>query len=127
MNLCREILLLTIADCFTVIHLCLTSASRGVQFWLPTLIANFGLTSSPAQSQLLNIPVAAVSLVVNLATGWFLDTDTRVPRPAIMIGALISLIGVYVGLMFCESSAGLYALILLAFVPNSVSLVLIRH
>lgn len=108
------------ADCFTLLQISLISASRGVQFWLPSLIANFNLTSSPAQSQLLNIPVAFVALFSALAAGWFLDNDTRVPRPLLMIGALVIMIGLYLGLMFATNTGALYALILLTFVPATV-------
>lgn len=88
---------------------------------MPTLISDFKLTSSTATSQLLNIPVAVIALITSIATGWFLDNDTRVPRPAIMIGSIITLAGLYFGLIFCRVSGALYALILLSFIPVSVS------
>lgn len=108
-------------DLFTLAQLSLTSASFGVAFWMPSLIADFGLTTTTATSQLLNIPVAVIALLTSIATGFFLDNDTRVPRPAIMIGAMITLAGLYFGLIFCRVSGALYALILLSFVPVSVS------
>jgi hypothetical protein len=81
-----------VEDGFTAIQIFLNSAQYGVAFWLPTLIAGFGLTST-ANSQLLNIPVAGVYIIGALSQAWILDNTTRIPKPAMMLGYLFILAG----------------------------------
>lgn len=92
------------------------AATTGVSFWLPTLIAGFGLTTT-ASSQLLNIPPAALYIIFALSIAWIADNDTRVPKPLYMITGMIVLSLFYVGLMLCTDKGGLYALIMLAYIP----------
>lgn len=72
----------------------INSAQYGVAFWLPTLVAGFGLTS-PTNSQLLNIPTAVVYIIAALAQGWILDNTTRIPKPAMMLTYAAVMAGEY--------------------------------
>ncbi|WVQ67112.1 uncharacterized protein L199_005307 [Kwoniella botswanensis] len=98
---------------FSFFALCMNSSLYGLSFWLPTIISSFGLTKGP-KSQLLNIPSAVVSIISSLSLSWWLDHDTRIPRPLFMLSGATALIGTFLGMIFCKSSGGLYALILLA-------------
>ncbi|WWC71968.1 uncharacterized protein I206_105927 [Kwoniella pini CBS 10737] len=98
---------------FSFFALCMNSSLYGLAFWLPTIINSFGLTKGP-KSQLLNIPSAVISIISSLSLSWILDNDTKIPRPIFMLSGATGLIGVFLGMIFCKSSGGLYALILLA-------------
>ena len=95
----------------------MASVSYGISFWLPTIVASFGLTSGPS-TQLLNIPTAVAFIVFTLSTAWFLDHDTRVPRPIVVYTGALFLIGMLIGMIFCRSKAGLYVLIIVGRFPS---------
>ncbi|ORY22849.1 MFS general substrate transporter [Naematelia encephala] len=98
---------------FALFNLCMASCNYGLSFWLPTIISSFGL-SHGATTQLLNIPTAAAFIIVTLAIAYFMDHNTRVPKPVIIYSGATGLIGMFVGMIFCKSKAGLYVLIILA-------------
>ncbi|RSH84130.1 uncharacterized protein EHS24_005633 [Apiotrichum porosum] len=98
---------------FSFSQMCTNSALYGLSFWLPTIITSFGLTQGP-KSQLLVIPSAVVYIVTAILLAWFLDNDTRVPRPLLAFTGCFALIGIYVGMIVCKSKPGLYVLIIFA-------------
>lgn len=98
---------------FALFQLSANSALYGVQFWLPSIIASFNLSKGP-KTQLLVIPPAVVYIGASILFAWFIDTDTRVPRPLLAFAGAISLVGFYVGMIVCKSSAGLYVLIIVS-------------
>ncbi|KAI5480543.1 MFS general substrate transporter [Pseudohyphozyma bogoriensis] len=101
---------------FTLMCLLINSAAYPLQFWLPSIITAFGFTGA-AQSQLLNIPPAVVYLAAGIAGGYLSDHSVRLSRPLIVIINCVLAIGLFAGLAFCRSNAGLYALICLASIP----------
>jgi len=58
-----------------------------------------------------------VYIIAALGQGWILDNTTRVPKPAMMLGYLAVMAGLFFGLIFCTSPAGLYTLIVLIYIP----------
>lgn len=92
----------------------MASVSYGISFWLPTtILSQIGLTSGP-RTQLLNIPTAVLSIICTLTTSWFIDRDTRIPRPVIIYCACLCLISCFMGVIFCTNSVDLYLLIMVS-------------
>jgi len=98
---------------FAAFQLCTNSALYGVAFWLPSIVSSFGLSTGP-RTQLLVIPPAVVSIGASILFAWFVDTDTRIPRPVLAFTGSLALIGFYVGMIVCKSKAGLYVLIIVS-------------
>ncbi|RSH80782.1 hypothetical protein EHS25_007118 [Saitozyma podzolica] len=85
----------------------------GMSFWLPTIVSGFGLTgTSVSASTLLLIPPAVLYIITSVGFGYYLDRQTAVPKPAFMLGAVVVMIGLFFGLIFCQSPIGLYVLIM---------------
>ena len=82
-------------------------------FWLPSIVSSFGLSTGP-KPQLLVLPPAVVSIGASILFAWFVDTDTRIPRPLMAFAGALALIGFYVGMIVCKSKAGLYVLIIVS-------------
>lgn len=53
-------------------------------------------------------------IVTAILLAWFLDNDTRVPRPLLAFTGCFALIGIYVGMIVCKSKPGLYVLIIVS-------------
>jgi uncharacterized membrane protein YiaA len=63
-------------------------------------------------------------IITSVCFGYYLDRQTAVPKPAFMLGAVIVMIGewafrheltrlgLFFGLIFCQSPVGLYVLIM---------------
>jgi hypothetical protein len=97
------------------------TGTAGYSFWLPTIIAGFGFTST-ANSQLLNIPPAAVYIISAACISFYLDRQYRVPRPVFMFGSTIAMLGIFGGLIALKKTqkAPIYALILLFSIPSAI-------
>ncbi|GAA5900218.1 hypothetical protein JCM6882_002277 [Rhodosporidiobolus microsporus] len=105
---------------FTGIQMFSNLGTYGLQWWLPTTIASFGLTGSTASSQLLNIPPAAVGIIVSLFFAWLSDRTFKFPRPMYLILSKVVCIGAFIGLTLVTSKPALYALIIIATTGSSI-------
>ncbi|GAA6034409.1 hypothetical protein JCM8097_002711 [Rhodosporidiobolus ruineniae] len=104
---------------FTGIQMFSNLGTYGLQWWLPTVIASFGFTTTQS-SQLLNIPPAAVGIIVALTFAWLSDRTFSVPRPIYLIVSKIVCIGAFIGLTVVTNKPALYALIIIATTGSSV-------
>ncbi|EIM81962.1 MFS general substrate transporter [Stereum hirsutum FP-91666 SS1] len=96
------------------------TGTSGYSFWLPTIIAGFGFTTTE-RAQLLNIPPAIVYIVATASMAYVVDNTFRFPRPGYQIMSMLALIGFFVGLTVLDTThkAGLYTLILLTSMPHA--------
>jgi hypothetical protein len=92
----------------------------GLSWWLPTIIASFGFTSTQS-SQLLLIAPAAVGIVVALTTAAIIDRTFTIPRPAYVLVSKAVVIGAFIGLTLVTNKPALYALIIIATTGSYVS------
>ncbi|ORY35300.1 MFS general substrate transporter [Naematelia encephala] len=97
------------------------TGTAGYSWWLPTIIAGFGFTST-ANSQLLNIPPAAIYIIAAAVSSYYVDRQYRIPRPVFQLAAMIMMIGLFAGLTVLPptSKGPLMALILLFGIPSAV-------
>jgi hypothetical protein len=70
--------------------------------WLPTIVASFGFTTT-ASSQLLNIPPAAVGIIVSLGAAYAIDHSFQIPRPVYLLVSKALCIGAFIGLTVVTS------------------------
>ncbi len=85
----------------------------GLSFWLPSIIAAFGFTTTQS-SQLLNIPPAAVAIGAGVFFAWLSDRTHKVPRPLYMLGAEVFVIASFLVLALVKDKPVLYAFTLIA-------------
>ncbi|KAK4684453.1 hypothetical protein P7C73_g5723, partial [Tremellales sp. Uapishka_1] len=107
----REVLSSPLLYAYSLLGMCYNSGVTGLGFWLPTIVQGFGLTTK-ANSQLLSIPPAVVSIVSSLGLAFWLDHDHRIPKPVYIYVGAVGIIAMFAGMIFCESKGGLYALLL---------------
>ncbi|KAK0219920.1 MFS general substrate transporter [Armillaria fumosa] len=106
---------------FSFILLCQQTGIAGYTFWLPSIIADYGFTTT-ANAQLLNIPPAVIYIVSALS---FACKVFKIPRPVYMLVSLVFLIGTFIGLAVCRNNSGLLTLILLTAIPYAAYQVMI--
>ncbi|KAG7448395.1 MFS general substrate transporter [Guyanagaster necrorhizus] len=104
---------------FSLIMLCQQTGIAGYTFWLPSIIAGYGFTTT-TNAQLLNIPPAAIYIISALGFAWISDHTFKIPRPVYMLVSLVVLIGTFIGLTVCRNNAGLLTLILLTAIPYAI-------
>ncbi|KAK0482181.1 MFS general substrate transporter [Armillaria novae-zelandiae] len=109
---------------FSFILLCQQTGIAGYTFWLPSIIAGYGFTTT-TNAQLLNIPPAVIYIISALSFAWISDHSFRIPRPVYMLVSLVLLIGTFIGLAVCRNNAGLLTLILLTAIPYAAYQVMI--
>jgi len=97
---------------FTLCWAFFTVGSSGLQFYLPTVIADLGFTTV-ARSQLLNIPTAVLTIGFIAAFGLWADT-ARLPRPLFPLSFLIVIMACYSVLFTFPSTGAVYATSILA-------------
>lgn len=98
---------------FTSLQTFQSIGTYGLSFWLPSLIAAFGFTTTQS-SQLLNIPPAAVSILAGIFFAWISDRTHRIPRPVYMLVSELGVIGSFCVLALVKNKPVLYAFILVA-------------
>ncbi|KAM0748998.1 MFS general substrate transporter [Meredithblackwellia eburnea MCA 4105] len=98
---------------FGLILLFQNTGTSGYQFWLPSIISGYHFTSKTS-SQLLNIPPAVLYVMSALGWGWVMDNIFWIPKPTVLIGAQVGIIGCLIGLTWCTSNAGKLFFILFA-------------
>ncbi|GAA5837188.1 hypothetical protein JCM11251_005280 [Rhodosporidiobolus azoricus] len=120
----KQEILATLTDpllyAFTGVQMFSNLGTYGLQWWLPTIIASFGLTGSTASSQLLNIPPAAVGVIVSLFFAWLSDRTFSFPRPMYLILSKVVCIGAFIGLTLVTNKGALYALIIIATMGSTI-------
>lgn len=67
------------------------TGTTGLAFWLPTIIQGWGLTTLD-KSQLLAIPPAIIYVIASVAFAYFIDHNSRFPKPVYMLGAMAAII-----------------------------------
>ncbi|KAK0437463.1 MFS general substrate transporter [Desarmillaria tabescens] len=82
---------------FSFILLCQQTGIAGYTFWLPSIIAGYGFTTT-TNAQLLNIPPAAIYIISALSFAWISDHTFKISRPVYMLVSLVVLIGTFIGL-----------------------------
>ncbi|CAD6583332.1 MAG: hypothetical protein CYPHOPRED_002341 [Cyphobasidiales sp. Tagirdzhanova-0007] len=92
------------------------SGLLGYLFWLPTIIAGFGI-SATATVQLLNIPPAFLYWVGGTCGAYMNDRATGVPRVFMFCIACSLWVAGLFCLAFVKSKAGLYAIVCIVSVP----------
>ncbi|BGP46948.1 hypothetical protein JCM10450v2_002800 [Rhodotorula kratochvilovae] len=98
---------------FTGVQMFSNLGTYGLQWWLPTITASFGFTTTQS-AQLLNIPPAAVGINVSLFFAWLSDRTFSVPRPMYLLVSKLVTIGAFIGLTVVTNKPALYALIIVA-------------
>ncbi|OCF32499.1 hypothetical protein I317_06825 [Kwoniella heveanensis CBS 569] len=86
------------------------TGALGMTFWLPTIIANLGF-STTASAQLLNIPPAALYWIGGIGGNILTDRMTMIPRPVILCTTLTLVTGGMFALAYVRSIGALYAII----------------
>ncbi|KAK0192494.1 MFS general substrate transporter [Armillaria mellea] len=109
---------------FSFILLCQQTGIAGYTFWLPSIIAGYGFTTT-TNAQLLNIPPAVIYIISALSFAWISDHSFKIPRPVYMLISLVLLVGTFIGLAVCQNNAGLLTLILLTAIPYAVYQVMV--
>ncbi|KAL6240241.1 hypothetical protein RBB50_012869 [Rhinocladiella similis] len=92
---------------FTLVWATMTVGTSGLSFYQPTVIADLGFTTI-ANSQLLNIPTAILTIIVIAITSYFSDS-ARLPRPIIPLAFLAVILACYSVLYTYPSTGGVYA------------------
>ncbi|KAK8845274.1 hypothetical protein IAR55_005987 [Kwoniella newhampshirensis] len=87
------------------------TGTTGLTFWLPTIIQGWGLTT---------LDKTVVYIIFTLTFAHFIDHNSKLPKPVYMLISLGIMIPVFVGMIFCESKGGRYALIILAYMCNAM-------
>ncbi|RDW61479.1 pantothenate transporter-2 [Coleophoma crateriformis] len=96
---------------FTFCWAFFTVGTTGLQFYLPTVIADLGFTTI-ARSQLLNIPTAILTISF-IVFGIWADT-ARIPRPLFPLAFMIIILACYSVLVTFPNTGGVYAASILA-------------
>jgi MFS family permease len=102
---------------FSFLKLFQILGTSGMTFWLPTIIQNWGITSS-ALSPLLNVPVSAVSIISGIS--FSILVDKALVRPGVL--ALVALSCTFVSfivLTTITNKVALYIFIILATLASS--------
>ncbi|KAL3427555.1 pantothenate transporter [Phlyctema vagabunda] len=97
---------------FTFCWAFFTVGTTGLQFYLPTVIADLGFTTI-ARSQLLNIPTAVLTIAFIAIFGIWADT-ARLPRPLYPLSFMIVILACYSVLFTFPNTGGVYAASILA-------------
>ena len=97
---------------FTFCWAFFTVGTTGLQFYLPTVIANLGFTTV-ARSQLLNLPTAVLTIFFIAVFGLWADT-ARLPRPLFPLSFLVVILACYSVLFTFPSTGAVYAASILA-------------
>lgn len=97
---------------FTFCWAFFTVGTTGLQFYLPTVIANLGFTTI-ARSQLLNIPTAVLTIGFIAIFGIWADT-ALLPRPLYPLFFMVVILACYSVLYTFPSSGSVYAASILA-------------
>lgn len=97
---------------FTFCWACFTVGTTGLQFYLPTVIANLGFTTI-ARSQLLNIPTAILTIGFIAIFGIWADT-ARLPRPLYPLSFMIVILACYSVLYTFPNTGAVYAASIIA-------------
>lgn len=92
---------------FTLCWAFFTVGTTGLQFYLPTVIADLGFTTI-ARSQLLNIPTAILTIAAIAVFGIWADT-ARLPRPLYPLSFMIVIMACYSVLYTFPSTGAVYA------------------
>ncbi|WVQ85841.1 hypothetical protein IAT38_008009 [Cryptococcus sp. DSM 104549] len=103
---------------FTAIQMFSNLGAYGLSFWLPSIIASFGFTTTQS-SQLLNIPPAALGIITTILFAWLSDRTYNIPRPIYGITTKFIVLGAFIGLVTVTNKPALYALIIIATVGSS--------
>ncbi|WWC93185.1 hypothetical protein V866_000018 [Kwoniella sp. B9012] len=98
---------------FTGMQLFQNIGTYGLQFWLPSIIASFGFTTTQS-SQLLNIPPTVVGLCASFFWAWLSDQTLGIPKPLYLIGAITWTMTSFFCLAFVKNKPALYALTIFA-------------
>ncbi|TPX07839.1 uncharacterized protein E0L32_010526 [Thyridium curvatum] len=96
---------------FTGIWATFTVGTSGVRFYQPTVIASLGFASI-ARSQLLNLPISILAIIVIGVTGWLAD-KAIVPRPLFPLGVFAVILACYGVLIVFPSNTAVYIAILI--------------
>lgn len=97
---------------FTLCWAFFTVGTTGLQFYLPTVIADLGFTTI-ARSQLLNIPTAVLTISFIGIFGIWADT-ARLPRPLYPLFFMVVILSCYSVLYTFPSTGSVYAVSILA-------------
>jgi MFS family permease len=97
---------------FTFCWAFFTVGTTGLQFYLPTVIADLGFTSI-ARSQLLNIPTAVLTIGAIAVFGIWADT-ARLPRPLYPLSFMIVILACYSVLFTFPNTGSVYATSIIA-------------
>lgn len=97
---------------FTFCWAFFTIGTTGLQFYLPTVIADLGFTTI-ARSQLLNIPTAVLTIAFIAIFGIWADTAC-LPRPLFPLSFMIVILACYGVLFTFPNTGGVYAASILA-------------
>jgi len=97
---------------FTFCWAFFTVGTTGLQFYLPTVIANLGFTTI-ARSQLLNIPTAVLTIGFIAIFGIWADT-ARLPRPLYPLSFMIVILACYSVLYTFPNTGAVYAASIIA-------------
>ncbi|WVQ84828.1 hypothetical protein IAT38_006985 [Cryptococcus sp. DSM 104549] len=109
---------------FTAIQTFTNLGAYGLSFWLPSIIASFGFTTTQS-SQLLNIPPAVLGIATTILFAWLSDRTYNIPRPLYGLVTKFVVLGAFIGLVTVTNKPALYALIIIATVGSSGILAII--
>ncbi|KAM0748528.1 MFS general substrate transporter [Meredithblackwellia eburnea MCA 4105] len=98
---------------FSISLMLFQSGLLGYLFWLPSIVASFGI-SSTATVQLLTIPPAFLYWVGGIFGSWVNDRATSIPRFLMFNFACSIWIGLLCALAFVRNKAGLYVIMCFA-------------
>ncbi|KAI5474718.1 hypothetical protein MNV49_002543 [Pseudohyphozyma bogoriensis] len=95
---------------FTAQQLFQNIGTYGLSFWLPSIIAAFGFTTT----QSMNIPPAVVGICSGIAFAYYSDRLTSIPRPLWSLVAGLGTIATFICLALVKNKPALYAMTILA-------------
>ncbi|KAF9234642.1 MFS general substrate transporter [Melanogaster broomeanus] len=93
----------------SVVHFSVSAPASGLGYFLPTIINDFGYSTST--TQLLTIPPHLLSAAAHVAIAYFSD-KARLRSPFIFAGQLISLVGFVINISGASSSVKYFGLFL---------------
>ncbi|ODO06734.1 hypothetical protein I350_04093 [Cryptococcus amylolentus CBS 6273] len=103
---------------FTFMQMFSNLGAYGLSFWLPSIIASFGFTTTQS-SQLLNIPPAVLGIATCILFAWMIDRTFDIPRPWYGVVSKVVTIGAFIALATVTNKPALYALTIIATVGSS--------
>lgn len=103
----------------TLLKMFQSVGSYGLSFWLPSIVASFGLTSSTT-SPLMSIPSAAAGVLSGIGFSYLVDL-TWISAPVLVVGTVAVSIASFIVLAVVQHKIVLYVFIIVATISLSAN------